>query len=140
MNIPGPIIILDDDADDHAIIRMICTNIGVCSSITSFFEAQHLIDFLKTSKEDPFMILCDINMPMVNGFQLREELWKDVALRRKTTPFIFFSTSASKALVERAFELSVQGFFLKGNNLQQMEKRLKIIFEYWMESKTPNSF
>jgi CheY-like chemotaxis protein len=140
MNIPGPILVLDDDADDHAIIKMICSNIGVCSSITFFFEAQHLIDFLKTSNEDPFMILCDINMPMVNGFELREELWKDVTLRKKTTPFIFFSTSASKTQVERAFDLSVHGFFLKGNNLAQMEKRLRIIFEYWLESKSPNSF
>jgi CheY-like chemotaxis protein len=140
MNIPGPILVLDDDPDDHEIIRMLCENLKVCSSIIFFFNADELLFYLRTTQEQPFLILCDINMPLINGLEVRDIIWKDPYLRKKSIPFIFFSTSASKHQVDAAFEMTVQGFFLKGNSLDETERKLRTIFEYWLASKHPNSF
>lgn len=140
MNIPGPILVLDDDPDDHEIIKVICRNLQVCSTIHFFYEAPHLLNFLRDSEDEPFLILCDINMPVVNGMQVREIIAKDDKLRRKSIPFIFLSTSAEKAQVVKAFDMTVQGFFLKGQTMKETERKLRVIFEYWLESKSPNSF
>src|SRR5688572_19681690 len=102
MYIPGPILVLDDDADDHAIIKMVCSNIGICKPVSFFFEAEDLIDFLKNSKEEPFLILCDVNMPMINGFQVAQKIQQDTSLRKKAIPFIFLSTSATSTEIKKA--------------------------------------
>jgi CheY-like chemotaxis protein len=140
MNFPGPIVLLDDDPDDHEIIRMICSNLQVCTPIHFFHDPLQLLDFLRSPEKDPFIILCDINMPVLNGLEVREIIWNDVELRKKSIPFVFFSTSASLQQVEKAFDLTVQGFFLKGQTLEETEAKLKLIFEYWLVSKSPNLF
>jgi CheY-like chemotaxis protein len=140
MNIPGPIVVLDDDPDDHEIIRMICNNLQVCTPILFFHNPSQLLDFLRSPEKDPFIILCDINMPILNGLEVREIIWKDDELRKKSIPFLFFSTSSSRQQVEKAFDLTVQGFFLKGQTLEETEKKVKLIFDYWLESKSPNHF
>ena len=138
MNIPGPILVLDDDPDDHEIIRMVCSKLQVNTSIHFFQEPSQLTDFLQNSDELPFIILCDINMPGVNGLEVREKICKNINLRGRSVPFIFFCTVASKLQVEKAFDLNAHGFFLKGQNLEETEKKLKVILEYWLKSKTPN--
>ena len=140
MDLPGPILVLDDDADDHEIIKMICSNLGIFTSILFFYEPHELLDYLENSTEAPFIILCDINMPLMNGMQLREIIHADKKLREKSIPFVFLSTSTNKQQVQRAYELSVQGFFVKGQSLAETERKLKIIFDYWLESKRPDSY
>jgi hypothetical protein len=64
---------------------------------------------------------------------------EDEQLKNKAIPFVFFSTSTSDLQVNRAFDLSVQGFFAKGNTMQETGRKLKLIFDYWQESKHPNA-
>jgi CheY-like chemotaxis protein len=135
--IKGAILVIDDDDDDHVILKEICKDLGVCDYLKFFYSSQQLLTYLRTAEEHPFMILCDINMPQVNGLDLREILWKDLSLRHKSIPFIFFSTTAAPAQVNKAFDLTVQGFFEKGNCPQETSRKLKLIFDYWAESKHP---
>jgi CheY-like chemotaxis protein len=137
MQISGPILLVDDDEDDHDILREVCKNLGICHALKFFYDGNSLLDYLNTTKEWPFIILCDINMPHINGLDLREVIWKDNDLRKKTVPFVFFSTASTDLQVRRAYDLTVQGFFLKGHSLSDTERKLKIIFEYWAECKRP---
>jgi CheY-like chemotaxis protein len=139
MKIFGSILVIDDDQDDHDILKAACASLGVCSSLKFFYSGAELVKYLKTSDVQPFIILCDINMPYMNGLDLREILWKDNDLRKRSIPFIFFSTSATVSQVKQAYDLTVQGFFLKGNTFQETVRKLKLILEYWTESKHPNS-
>ncbi|MBT1704511.1 response regulator [Fulvivirgaceae bacterium PWU20] len=140
MNIVGPIILVDDDHDDHEIIKSICENLGVCQYLKFFDNGFDLVSYLKTSGETPFLILCDINMPHINGMALRKLISEDAFLKRKSIPFIFFSTAATPDQVKEAYEdLTVQGFFIKGNTFQDTERRFKNILQYWSDCKHPNS-
>jgi CheY-like chemotaxis protein len=139
LNISGPIILVDDDHDDHEIFKLVCTQLGVCDFFRHFLSGMELINYLEATTEKPFIILCDINMPMMNGIQVREKINSNEILRRKSIPFIFFSTSATDAQVQKAYDLTVQGFFLKGMTLQETEARFKKILEYWSECRYPNS-
>jgi CheY-like chemotaxis protein len=135
----GPILLADDDADDRLFVESVCQSLHYKNAIVQFENGQQLLDYLLVTKEKPFLILCDINMPMMNGLEVRRKIEEHEFLRRKSIPFVFFSTNAVKREVEIAFELTVQGFFEKGSTLQQLTDRLRIILEYWMVCHHPNA-
>lgn len=139
MQFPGLILVVDDDEEDHDIMRSACEILGASDSLKFFHDGHALLAYLKTSESPPFLILCDINMPHINGLDLRAVIWNDVDLKRISIPFIFFSTSASPSQIKKAYDLTVQGFFLKGNSMDETVRKLRLILDYWKECKHPNS-
>lgn len=140
MNLSGPIINIDDDEDDHEIITAICDKLGVKEYLKCFREGDEALEYLKDTLEYPCIILCDINMPRVTGFELRKTINANNILRERSVPFIFYSTAADLNQVRAAYEMTVQGFFLKGSNFEEAERTFKVILDYWVLCKHPNSF
>lgn len=137
MAINGPIIIVDDDDDDHYILKRVCEKLGITSPVKFFSDGKKVLEYLRTTDDKPFLILCDVNMPVMNGIELRMRMDEDPELKKRGIPFIFFSTSAMASIVKDAFQMSVQGFFIKGQSLEELENTLKTIFTYWSKSEHP---
>ena len=135
----SPVIFVDDDSDDHFIFREICKNLGIKSELLFFDSGYDLLRFLKETDVDPFIIFCDINMPQISGLELRKEINKDITLKEKSIPFVFFSTAASPDQIRKAYEFTVQGFFLKEATLSETEETIRTILAYWRRCKHPNS-
>ena len=133
----GPIVIVDDDDDDHYILKRVCEKLGVVTPIIFFSDGRKLLDYLRTTDDKPFLILCDVNMPVMNGLELKKHIDEDDFIKKKGIPFIFFSTSAMSSIVREAFQMSVQGFFLKAQSLEELEKTLSTIFSYWQRCEHP---
>jgi CheY-like chemotaxis protein len=139
MLIDDPIVIVEDDADDQYFIRTICEKLGVTAELRFFEDGLSALTYLENTTSKTFLILCDINMPVMNGLELRRKIQENIHLRRKSIPFVFLSTAARPKEVEEAYDLTVQGFFLKASQLGEMEKSLELILQYWMDCKHPNS-
>jgi CheY-like chemotaxis protein len=134
-----PIIIVDDDLDDHFIFKEICGRLHLKNELKFHKNGEELIAYLKQTADKPFIILCDINMPGVNGLDLRKRISDNDYLRKKSVPFIFFSTAASPRQINEAYELTVQGFFLKQSSFIETEKTFRLILQYWDTCLHPNS-
>ena len=106
----GPIIIVEDDPEDQEVIADVLQLNGVTNELRFFIHGKEALDYLLTTAERPFLIICDINMPVMNGLELRAEINKSEYLVRKSIPFIFYTTHAEKHAVEQAYHLLVQGF------------------------------
>jgi CheY-like chemotaxis protein len=137
--ISTPIIIVDDDSDDQFLIEDILKRLGVSSPIYFFDNGKQALEYLNATKEGTFMILSDINMPEMNGLELRRRINMNDELRRRSIPFVFFSTAARDVEVTAAFDMTVQGFFVKNDNYESMKDSLEVIFAYWTRCKHPNS-
>ena len=134
----GPIIIIDDDPDDHAICEEIVREIGVKNPIVCFHRCDEALDYLLTNHEvQPYMIICDINLPQLNGMELKKMIDDVPELKKKSVPFIHYSTSGNSSLVEQAFENNIQGFFVKENSVEGLKKLFTKIFDYWAVSLHP---
>ena len=136
----GPIIIVDDDPDDQLLAQETINSIGLTNKILPFYTALDALDFLMNKLDDqPFIILSDINLPRMNGIELKKAIEANEELRKRSIPFVYYSTSGEKSIVDKAFDLQVQGFFVKANSLEEMRRSFKIIFEYWRNSRHPNN-
>ena len=139
LNTP-PIVIAEDDADDQFLIERILKRIGVQSPLLFFNNGKEALHYLETTDDETFLILSDINMPIMNGLELRQNINANPNLKKKSIPFIFFSTAARQVDVNLAYDMTVQGFFVKESELAAMEDALEIIILYWSKCKHLNSF
>lgn len=139
-NKSGPIIIIEDDADDQEFLTEVFRKLNYPNRILFFFDGQEALDYINVSDSPPFLILSDINMPKLNGFALREKLKTDSKLSNKCIPYLFFSTASNQKSVIDAYSQSVQGFFVKQNSMVELEKTISAIMEYWRRCAAPNDF
>lgn len=136
MNKTGPIIIIDDDSDDQELLSELFTEIKLNNEVRIFAEGEAAIEYLSDSRIQPFLIISDIKMPKMDGFELRELLFMK-SERLKITPFLFFTTGSTPQLLNRAYSTSVQGIFQKPVRYHEWKQTIETIIQYWTSCMTP---
>lgn len=136
----GPVVIIEDDSDDQEILTEIFKKLNYPNKIIFFSDGLEALEFLNRVDTIPFLILSDINMPKLNGFELRAKLRTDAALQIKCIPYLFFSTAIDQKAVIEAYSLSVQGFFVKSSSVTELERTITVIMDYWRSCAAPNNF
>lgn len=140
MAISGPIVIVDDDPDDQETIQSALNEAGVKNKCIHFNKCPNAFDYLKTTTERPFIIICDVNLPQQNGIEFKRQIDEDAELRSKSIPFIFLTTAIDKKAIDTAYkELTVQGFFQKAYSYKEMKGLINLVIEYWKACRHPNS-
>ena len=73
-------IVIDDSKLDCFIAEKIIKNTGKCESVRSFLQAKEALEFISTTPPInsilPIIILVDIQMPVMNGFEFVEAFEK----------------------------------------------------------------
>lgn len=138
MNKSGPIIIIEDDLDDQEILAEVFGQLGYKNEIIFFGDGEQALDHLVRTDIEPFIIFSDINMPKLNGMELREKVHQNEDLRLKSIPYLFFSTVAEQQDVVDAYSKSVQGFFIKPSNFNDLKDTIESIVGYWQRCVSPN--
>ena len=138
MNKGGPIIIIEDDLDDQDILTEIFQELNYKNEIIFFKEGEKALEYLTGTTIEPFIIFSDINMPRLNGMELRAKVHENEDLRIKSIPYLFFSTSAEQQHVIDAYSKSIQGFFVKPKAYSEIKETIKTIVEYWQKCVSPN--
>lgn len=140
MSKSGPIIILEDDSDDQGILEDVLRDLNVKNKLVWFTIADEAFRYLKSTPEQPFIIFSDVNLPGQNGIEFKKKIDNDHQLRKKSIPFVFYSTSVDQGIVNEAYtKMTVQGFFQKKHLYDEIKKHIKLIIEYWQVCKHPNS-
>jgi CheY-like chemotaxis protein len=133
----NPIFIVDDDNDDFLMIREVAQEMGLTNEVRHFTDGESLIRELTENPVVPFLIISDMNLPKMNGLELRKKIIDSPIMSRKTIPFIFWSNSASDRQVENAYNLAAHGYFIKGRTYTEMKASLHEIVSYWSHSLSP---
>ncbi len=138
MNKKGPIIIIEDDQDDQDILNAIFKELNYKNKLIFFGDSEDALEYLIKTDIEPFLVISDINMPKLSGFELREKVLNNEDLRLKSIPYLFFSTSAEQKHVIDAYSRSIQGFFIKPKTYNELKQMMMKIVEYWQECESPN--
>lgn len=140
MNKNGPVVVIEDDEDDQMMLKEIFARLDYKNKIVFFADGNAALEFLNKTEVVPFLILSDINMPRINGFELRAKIHTNEQLHIKCIPYLFFTTAATKQSVIDAYALSVQGFFVKPDSYGALENIIRKIMEYWKECIAPSEY
>lgn len=133
----GPVRIVDDDEDDREFIKEVWKELNYNNELIFFSDGEAVLKHLKTNTTIPFLILCDVNITRMNGFELKKRLYEDDALFYKSIPFVFWSTQASKEQIKKSYDLGGNGFFVKESTVKGLKTSLSEIMQYWLKSKVP---
>ena len=131
MNKTGPIVIIEDDQEDQEILQMAFDDLQLGNEILFFSDGENAYAHLTTTAVEPFLIFSDINMPKLNGFELRERIQQNEEARIKAVPFLFFTTASDPIHVIDAYSKSIQGFFIKPFDFNELKITIKSITDYW---------
>lgn len=136
----GPIILVEDDADDKELMDEVIRDLQITNKLVWFKNCDDAWKYLKTTSEQPLIIFSDVNLPGQNGIDFKKRIDNDHELRRKSIPFVFYSTAVDQHIVNRAYtEMTVQGFFQKSNNYEEMKHTIGLILGYWKVCRHPNT-
>lgn len=125
--------LVDDNKIDLFVTQKIIEKVQIQSGIRKFINPNSAINFLKILDGDngcktmlvPDVILLDVNMPEMNGFQFLQEFNKLTNIRRKCIKIYMLSSSTNKEDVERARQQrSCIGFINKPITRQAVENIL----------------
>ena len=133
----GPIIIIEDDLDDQEILKEVFEELKVPNLLRFFNSCIDAIDYLLTTIERPFLIISDINLPSMTGIELKQQINNNVFLRKKSIPFVFLSTTPDSHAIATAYNVWVQGYFVKPSRFSELKEMMGCILTYWKFSRHP---
>ncbi len=127
------LVVEDNDLDVEKIERGL-KKIKATKTIVRARDGREALEVLRGSEsrerlEPPYIVLLDLNMPRMTGFEFLEELRADVQLRN--TAIFVLTTSDRPSDVEMAHDYLVCGYIVKPINQSQMLEALSTLDGYW---------
>lgn len=134
----GPIIVIEDDKDDQEILQEVFADLEISNELRFFNDCEQAYEYLTSMTEKPFLIICDINLPRMNGIELKLRIDKTDQLRKKAIPFVFLTTSDAQQTIEAAYSITnLQGYFQKSLSMEELKNNIKLIVDYWRTTLHP---
>lgn len=127
------VLLVDDDYASNYLTEMIIQDMNFTSQVYSVRDGKAALEFMQqhcsSPKEDaqprcPDLILLDINMPIMDGFEFLEE-YEKLQIKRKNPIFIILlTTSTNLRDVEKAKKYSVTAYLEKPLSEEKLKKAL----------------
>ncbi len=131
-----PILLVEDDKVDAMTVKRALKEIHVNNNVETAGNGEEALEYLRDSnKEDPCIILLDLNMPRMNGIEFLKAAKEDELL--KMIPVVVLTTSKEEQDKVESFKLSVAGYMLKPVDYQQFVEVMRTINIYWTLSELP---
>jgi len=132
-----PILLVEDDTVDTMTVSRALKEIHVSNKLITVNNGKEALEYLRNpDNETPCIILLDLNMPKMNGFEFLHAVKKDDQL--KIIPVVILTTSKEEQDKIDSFMLSVAGYMIKPVDYQKFVDVMKTINVYWTLSELPD--
>ena len=115
------IYLVDDDDDDRLLLREAFRQHPSACTIQEFEDGHYVIDHLGTATTDEFpnLMLLDLNMPRMNGFDTLKAIRENQSW--KTIPVVILTTSDDPSDRQRSKELGADAYMVKPPNYAHLQ-------------------
>lgn len=141
---PIPILLVEDN-QDHAILIELALSTDASPRLKVFVahDGQEALDFLEKAANNgqgreypmPVLILLDLNLPKVNGFEVLAHLRSDPRL--KHIPVSILTTSANEADIHKAYHEGANCYLTKPPKYTDMVVKLHQLVNYILRVHKP---
>ncbi len=138
---PKPITILmaDDDPEDREFAREALAESRLRNDFRTVTDGEELLAYLQregayadpTASPRPGIILLDLKMPRMDGFEALAAIKADPALRR--IPVVVLTTSGADEDITRSYDLEASSYIRKPVDFNGLVDALKTLGRYWFE-------
>lgn len=91
------ILLIDDDRDTVMVYEILVNKLGYSDRFTSFYNAREALQYLDETDSFPNVLLVDINMDYMNGFEFVREFESRYLNAHPNTKVVFLSSSVRES-------------------------------------------
>ena len=135
------ILLVDDDEIDVQVVLRAFQERRIANPISVAHDGVEALEIMRGENgrekiQHPYLVLLDINMPRMNGFEFLDEIRNDPALR-KTVVFMLTTSEADEDMM-RAYERNVAGYIVKGRAGSDFLQATELLELYWKLVELPD--
>lgn len=124
------VMLIDDNEDDNYFHQIALRESDVTEKMEVMLSGFEALDYLRKNETSPDLILLDINMPKMNGWEFLAEYRKLPSDKKAKTIIIMLSTSLNPEDQERAAKISeISGYETKPLTVEMLFDIMKTYFE-----------
>jgi CheY-like chemotaxis protein len=110
------------------------------NKVLSAYDGDEGYKLILKNKDEIFLIISDMNMPRVNGLELKRLIEDTPELKLRAIPFIFHTSVAESLVVKEAYALNIQGYMAKQMDIKKTISLLEKFVGFWSETMHPSYF
>ena len=130
MNAKKKIVLVEDNPADALLAEIALKNINFDCELIHFSNGMDFVQALSKGLADQiYLILLDLNMPLMNGWEVLEFLQVDESFKK--LPVVVFSCSAASHDVASCYALGANAFVRKPTDLDTFDEIMASIISFW---------
>lgn len=131
---PVEILLVDDNPGDIELTKVALRDAKIMNKVHVARDGVEALAFLRCQGEfvdapRPDLVLLDLKMPKVDGFQVLAEMKAEPELR--SIPVIIMSSSDAEKDLVRAYEAQISAYLVKPSNFDEYFNAIRAVKELW---------
>jgi CheY-like chemotaxis protein len=131
-----PILLVEDNPDDILITQRAWKKGLIKNRLYVVNDGEQALEFIYkkgefTDAPTPSLMLLDLNMPKVDGFEVLKTVKQDKNLKKM--PIVVLTSSRDNTALDRAFDLGCNSFIVKPVGYDNFLEAVIDIQRYWIQ-------
>ena len=127
-------LLVDDAPQDRFLAQEAFGHLCPECVLTCAGSGEEALDLLRSPGFEPDVVLLDLNMPGMSGFEVLQAMKEDERLVH--LPVVILSTSSAERDVRQAYTLHASSYLVKSANFTDFLEQLEQFLHYWDISRT----
>lgn len=128
---------IEDDRGEQKLIKLIFSSVSPDIELLIFNDGEEIFSYIDKNKISGKMveidlILLDLNLPKISGFQILRKLKDDPDLC--SIPVIILTTSDNKSDILKAYQNGANGYICKPSAISDYERTADSVINYWLHT------
>jgi two-component system response regulator len=126
----GPILVLDDDADDRLFLELAFRRASVQNRLEFVHDGAEAVEHLSNRAELPLLVFLDLKTPRLTGIDVLRWIRSQAALRGLVV--VMLTASPSQLDIDHAYAAGANAFLVKPGGLDRLTTLVKSIEAFWL--------
>lgn len=117
---------------------------GITNPLLVVTSGAEAINYLQGTGQDadraqfpfPSVIITEIQTPLMGGLEILQ--WLRNHPECSVIPILILTVSDAQSDIKRAYQLGVNSYLLKPVTLEELQRIVKLVFDYWLVCEKPD--